>query len=138
MVIILYIVILFCIIIFQVWPKVIRKNIERELPFMATESVLMACVKAGGNRQTLHEILRVHSMAARKIVSQAGEENDLIERILSDVMFAAVHNQLTVLLDPMRFIGRAPQQVDEFLEEVVDPLLSRHQIPTATLDAITI
>jgi adenylosuccinate lyase len=100
-----------------VYPKVIAAHVMAELPFMATEEILMAGVKAGGNRQDLHERIRVHSHAAAAQVKTLGKENDLIERLQSDPVFVKVN--LKAALDPKRYIGRAPQQVDEFLAVVV-------------------
>ncbi len=87
----------------------------------------MQCVAAGGDRQTLHEAIRVHSLEAGRRVKEFGEKNDLLERIASDKEFSAVHESLSTLLDPMRFVGRAPEQVLEFIHECVDPLLQQHQ-----------
>lgn len=111
----------------QVWPAVIRSHMALELPFMATEVILMQCVKAGGDRQILHEAIREHSMAAGRRVKEEGADNDLLLRIAADPLFAAVHGRLDALLDPMLFIGRAPEQVDEFLEECVDPVLRENE-----------
>ena len=107
-----------------VYPKVIGKNLEAELPFMATENILMAAVSAGGDRQELHERIRQHSQAAAAVVKQEGGQNDLIRRLQADSAFAAV--DLHSALDPARFVGRAPQQVDEFIAEVVNPLRARY------------
>ena len=107
-----------------VWPKVIEANLRRELPFLATESVLMAAVGAGGDRQDLHERIRVHSHESAARLKQGAADNDLLERIAGDPAFAAVAGELPSLLEPARFVGRAPEQVDEFLAEVVDPLLA--------------
>ena len=93
---------------------------------MATEVILMQCVKAGGDRQVLHEAIREHSMAAGKRVKEEGAHNDLLERIAADSLFAAVHGSLDTLLDPIRFTGRAPQQVREFVAECVDPILATY------------
>ncbi|RYH31302.1 hypothetical protein EON65_02960 [archaeon] len=109
-----------------VWPGVISKHINDELPFMATEVILMQCVKAGGDRQVLHEAIREHSMLAGRKVKEEGQPNDLLERVAKDPLFASVHSTLGSLLDPRLFIGRAPEQVDDFVLEVVDPLLSQH------------
>ncbi len=109
----------------QVWPKVIARHVQAELPFMATEAVIMAGVKAGGDRQELHEAIRTHSMAAGRRVKEEGADNDLLDRLAGDPVFAKVRAQLSTLTDASRFTGRAPQQVDEFLGEVVTPLLSR-------------
>jgi adenylosuccinate lyase len=106
-----------------VYPQVIATMLDRELPFMATESILMAAVQAGGDRQELHESIRVHSHAAATRMKTEDGVNDLLERIASDAAFAAVKEQLPELVDARRFVGRAPQQVDEFLAEVVAPVL---------------
>jgi adenylosuccinate lyase len=110
----------------QVWPNVIRAHIKAELPFMATENVLMACVKAGGDRQALHEAIREHSMEAGRRVKEEGAANDLMERIATDMRFQAVHSILDSLMDPTLFVGRSPQQVDEFVCEYIDPILASH------------
>ncbi|KAL4175904.1 hypothetical protein KRP22_000862 [Phytophthora ramorum] len=110
----------------QVWPNVIKAHIKAELPFMATENILMACVKAGGDRQELHEAIRTHSMEAGKRVKVEGAANDLLERIAADPLFKAVHDHMDSLLDPSLFIGRCPQQVEEFVGEEITPLLKQH------------
>jgi adenylosuccinate lyase len=107
-------------------PAVIARRVEQELPFMATEALLMAGVKAGGDRQMLHERIRVHSMAAAQAV-KAGQANDLIARVADDAAFAAVHDDLPTLLDPMRFVGRAPQQVEDYLTTTIYPLLQQRE-----------
>ena len=84
-------------------------------------------VKAGGDRQELHEAIRVHSMAAGAVVKGEGKPNDLMERIAKDPLFASIHSKLDSLVDPILFVGRAPQQVDEFLAEEVDPILEEHK-----------
>ena len=108
----------------HVWPAVIRSRLTLELPFMATEVILMDCVKAGGDRQALHEAIREHSMAAGRRVKEEGADNDLMQRIANDPLFKGVHDRLSSLVDPILFTGRAPQQVDEFLMECVDPILA--------------
>ena len=110
-----------------VYEKVIAKHIAAELPFMATENIMMECVKAGGNRQELHERIRVHSMEASKNVKAEGKENNLIELIKADNMFAAVKDRLDGILDAKNFIGRSPEQVDEFLSAEIDPILEKHK-----------
>lgn len=105
------------------YPKVIARNLATELPFMATESILMAAVQAGGDRQDLHERIRVHSHAAAARMKTEDGQNDLLERIRDDAAFAAVRDQLDALVDPRDFVGRAPEQVREFLAEVVHPAL---------------
>ena len=110
----------------QVWPEVIRSHVMAELPFMATENILMACVKAGGDRQDLHEEIRAASMEAGKVVKQEGRPNDLLQRLKDNPKFAAVRDEMDSLVDPARFVGRAPEQVDDFLAECVDPMLARN------------
>jgi adenylosuccinate lyase len=107
-----------------VYPAVLDANIRAELPFMATENILMAAVAAGGDRQELHERIRKHSMAAAEQVKARGRANDLIERLKGDDAFAAV--DIDSLLDPRAFIGRSPQQVDEFLAAEVEPIRARY------------
>mmetsp|Transcript_47587 Transcript_47587/g.101114 ORF Transcript_47587/g.101114 Transcript_47587/m.101114 type:complete len:498 (-) Transcript_47587:213-1706(-) len=110
-----------------VWPKVVEKHVMEELPFMATEVILMECVKAGGDRQELHEAIRVHSMDAGKVVKGEGKPNDLMERIAKDPVFEAVHDKLDTLVDPKLFIGRAKEQTEEFLEEEIRPVLEKEK-----------
>eukprot|EP00300_Choanocystis_sp_HF-7_P004752 c13690_g1_i1.p1 GENE.c13690_g1_i1~~c13690_g1_i1.p1 ORF type:complete len:493 (-),score=113.76 c13690_g1_i1:47-1525(-) len=106
-----------------VWPKVIEKRLNSELPFMATENILMECVKAGGDRQELHELIRVHSHAAGRVIKQDGGDNDLMDRIRGDPAFSVVHNRLDELAAPSTFVGRAPQQVEEYIIEHIDLVL---------------
>jgi len=107
-----------------VYPAVIAAGVRAELPFMATENILMAAVRAGGDRQALHERIRQHSMAAGEQVKQHGRPNDLIARLKADEAFAAV--DVNAILDPAAFIGRAPQQVDEFLAARVAPVRAKY------------
>ncbi len=116
-----------------VYPKTIAKNLDAELPFMATEAIMMAAVAAGGDRQEIHERIRIHSQAAAQRVKAEGESNDLLERLRQDPAFAGV--RLEEVTDPMEFIGRAPQQVDEFLEEIVAPLLASDHGAASALSA---
>lgn len=109
-----------------VHPKLVEKHLLAELPFMATETILMEAVRRGGDRQTLHEAIREHSVAAGGRVKQEGADNDLLERLVADPLFASVKDDLDSLCDPVRFVGRAPQQVAEFLDEVVRPDLAEH------------
>ena len=109
-----------------VYEKVIDKHVRAELPFMATENIMMACVKAGGNRQDLHERIRVLSMEAGKNVKVEGGENNLLELIKQDEMFAPVWDKLDEILDAKNFIGRAPSQTAEFIKEEIDPILNKH------------
>ena len=104
-----------------VYPQVIAQRLQAELPFMATETILMAAVAAGGDRQDLHERIRRHSQAAAAMVKEHGQPNDLLDRLRGDTAFSRVN--LDALTDPRQFVGRAPEQVDEFLAEVVEPLL---------------
>lgn len=109
-----------------VYDKVIAKHIRAELPFMATENIMMECVKAGGDRQELHERIRVLSMEAGKNVKVEGGENNLLDLIKQDEMFKPVWDQLDEILDAKKFIGRAPTQTKEFIEEEIDPILIKH------------
>jgi adenylosuccinate lyase len=111
----------------QIWPNVIASRINQELPFMATENILMAAVKAGGNRQDLHEAIRKHSMEAIKQVKMHGCSNDLIVRIKKDPIFAIVKADIDSLIKPNDFIGRAPEQVREFLAGEVTPALEKNK-----------
>ncbi len=106
---------------------VIERNLLEELPFMATENILMAAVDAGGDRQELHEKIRQHSLAAGRVVKQEGRPNDLLERLAGDPDFAAV--EFGWLLDPRQYIGRAPEQVDQFVQNVVAPVRRRYGDP---------
>ena len=108
----------------QVWPKVIHSHIMAELPFMATENILMEAVRAGGDRQDLHEAIRSHSMEAGKVVKAEGKPNDLIERLANDPLFAKVAPMFKDILDPKLFIGRAPQPVEDYLAGTVRPLIT--------------
>ena len=110
-----------------VYPKVIEKHIQAELPFMATETILMACVQKGGDRQDLHEVIRKHSQAAAAVVKQEGRENDLLDRLAADQAIGMSRDEIEALLDVRKFVGRAPAQVAEFIAEHIDPVLDRHQ-----------
>lgn len=110
-----------------VYEKVIAKHIAAELPFMATENIMMECVKAGGNRQELHERIRVLSMEAGKNVKVNGLENNLIDLIKQDAMFAPVRERLDDILDATKFIGRAPVQTVEFIRDEIDPILEENR-----------
>ena len=109
-----------------VYERVIDKHIRAELPFMATENIIMECVKAGGDRQDLHERIRVLSIEAGKNVKVEGKENNLIELIKKDEMFRPVWDKLDAVLDPKNFIGRAPTQTVEFIQNEIDPILQKH------------
>ena len=121
-----------------VYEKVIEKRVAAELPFMATENVIMECVKAGGDRQELHERIRVLSMEAGRNVKELGKENNLIELIKSDEAFAAVKDRLEDMLDPKEFTGRAASQVTEYIENEVEPILIKHKNLLGLKEAISV
>lgn len=106
-----------------VYPKVIEQHIRKELPFMATENILMDAVLKGGDRQELHERIRLHSMEAARLVKEDGLENDLMKRILSDPLFLLTGQDLEAILDPIRFVGRAPEQTEEYLHDIAAHVL---------------
>ena len=110
-----------------VYENTINKHIMAELPFMSTEVILMECVKAGGDRQELHEKIRVHSMEASKMVKQFGKDNDLIDRIKKDSAFAAINDKIDNILDPKNFIGRSKEQTIEFIEQEIEPILNENK-----------
>lgn len=110
-----------------VYPNRINKHIMEELPFMATEYIIMEEVKAGGDRQEIHEVIRVHSMEASKKVKEEGKENDLIERILNDDSLKLDKSKLKEVLDPKNFIGFAPIQTEEFINNEVQPILDANK-----------
>lgn len=107
----------------KVYPKVIEKHILDELPFMATENIMMNAVKKGGNRQELHEAIRVHAVAAGAQVKEFGKPNDLVRRIAGDPLFGLTEEEIAAELDPAAYIGRAPEQVTDFLRSEVAPVL---------------
>jgi adenylosuccinate lyase len=108
-----------------VYPKVIEMRVASELPFMATENIMMAAVKAGGNRQELHEKIRLHSQAAAAQVKNLGKHNDLVGRLQADIAFNKI--DFEKILDPDAYIGRAPQQVDEFIRDIVTPVRKKYR-----------
>lgn len=110
-----------------VYPKIVRKRVMAELPFMATENIMMDAVKKGGNRQDLHERIRELSMEAGKQVKQEGLDNDLCERILNDPMFPITKEEMDAIMQPENFTGRSPQQVEEFVNECVKPILEANK-----------
>lgn len=116
-----------------VYPKVIEKNLRSELPFMATENILMAAVAAGGDRQDLHERIRQHSQAAAGVVKNQGGENDLLERLRGDKAFSGVN--IDAELKPMSFVGCSREQVDEFIAEQVEPVRRRYEDVLTVLNA---
>lgn len=121
-----------------VYPRVIHQHVMAELPFMATEMLLMAAVRKGGDRQDLHERIRVHAMAASAKVKQEGKPNDLIDRLLSDEAFPLSDSDLREALRPENFIGRAPSQVDDFLEEYILPILKAHEADLGLTAELTV
>lgn len=110
-----------------VYPKVIEQRLRKELPFMATENIMMDAVKyRGADRQVLHERIRVHSMAASKVIKEEGGENDLLERIAADPAFGVTLEELESILQPEKYTGRAKEQTEEFLRDVVEPALAKY------------
>lgn len=109
-----------------VYPKVIEQHMLRELPFMATENIMMNAAKHGADRQELHERIRVHSMAAAKVVKEEGGENDLLSRIANDPIFGVSLEELLEIVKPEKYVGRAPKQTEEFLAECVAPVLEKY------------
>ena len=106
-----------------VYEKMIAAHLQNELPFMATENIIMEGVRKGGDRQKLHELIREHSMEASKRVKLEGLENDLMQRIQNDARFGLTKEELKLTLNPKHYIGRAPQQVEEFMEEEINPII---------------
>ena len=110
-----------------VYPKVIHARLMSELPFMATENIMMDAVKKGGDRQELHEKIRQHSMAAGAVVKVEGGKNDLVDRIAADPAFMTTKEEILAILKPENFVGRAPEQTADFLNEVVGPILAKEK-----------
>ncbi|MEG0864364.1 MAG: adenylosuccinate lyase [Clostridia bacterium] len=110
-----------------VYEKVVHARVMNELPFMATENIMMDAVKKGGDRQLLHEKLRVHSQAAARVVKEEGGRNDLIDRIVADPAFMVTREEVEKILNPVNFIGRSREQVEEFLNGVIQPLLDENK-----------
>lgn len=110
-----------------VYPKVIEQRLMAELPFMATENIMMRAVKKGGDRQQLHERLREHSLAAARVVKEEGRPNDLLDRIAADPAFSLSREELSDTMHPSLFVGRSPEQVDEYLQEYIDPILAENR-----------
>lgn len=108
----------------EVHPARIRQRVNAELPFMATEKIIVEAVSAGGDRQTAHEVIRRHSIEAARAMKDGAPGNDLLERLAADGGLGMTREQLNLAADPGRYVGRAPQQVDEFLAEIVDPILA--------------
>jgi adenylosuccinate lyase len=109
---------------FVVHPAVIARHVDEHLPFMATENLLMAAVQAGGDRQTLHERIRVHSLAAAQRLKEGSPNNDLIDRVKADPAFPKI--DIAEIFDPSKFVGRSPRQVEEFIEAEIEPIRRRY------------
>lgn len=110
-----------------VYPKVVEKRLRNELPFMATENIMMDAVKKGGDRQELHEKIRTYSMEAAKAIKVDGLENDLLDRIAADPAFMTTREEIDKILEPKNFVGRAPQQTEEFLKNNIAPILEKNK-----------
>lgn len=110
-----------------VYPKVVEARVMAELPFMATENIMMQAVKKGGDRQELHERLRSHSLAAARVVKEEGGKNDLLQRIAADPAFGLSMDELSQVMHPALFVGRAPDQVTEYLRDYIQPLLKANE-----------
>ncbi len=121
----------------EVHPARIRRRVDDELPFMATEELIVRAVRAGGDRQEAHEVIRGHSIAAARAVKDGAPRNDMLDRLAADPAFGVPVTDLDELADPSRFIGRAAQQTNEFLAEVVEPLLAAHP-ESAPVDAVRV
>ena len=111
----------------SVYPFVIRKHLDEELPFMATENIIMYCTKKGGDRQELHEAIRQLSVAVAKKIKLEGGENDLLERILADDRFNITRRELDEILDVKNFIGLAPEQTESFITDVIKPVVDANR-----------
>lgn len=121
-----------------VYDKVIASHVQRELPFMATENIMMEAVKRGKDRQELHENIRVHSMAAAQRVKDEGLDNDLIERIINDDSFGLTRDEILGVIDPAKFVGRAPSQVVEFIDEYINPIIEENKEALKITSEITV
>ncbi len=110
----------------KVYPAVIKKNLNAQMPFIATENLLMEAVKRGGDRQLIHEIIRVHSMQALEQMKEEGADNNLIERLACDDRLPLTYDEILKLLEPICYVGRAPEQVNDFLTHTIQPLLESH------------
>ena len=120
------------------YDKVIDKHLREELPFMATENILMDAVERGGDRQELHEHIRVHSMAAANAVKMEGKECDLLARIAADPAFGLTREEIEASLEPERYVGRAPRQVELYLQKAVRPLLEANKSFLGKANEITV
>ena len=122
----------------EVHPAVIQRRLAAELPFMATEELIVRAVRAGGDRQVAHETIRKHSIAASRALKDGAEDNDLLERLAKDKSFGAKLKDLESALDPRRFVGRAPEQVDEFLRDVITPLFAGETASSERLEELKV
>lgn len=121
------------------YPRIIAKNLENEIPFMATENILMYCVAhKGGDRQVLHEAIRRHSVEATKAIKLEGADNDLLDRIANDPVFNLSKEEISGIVDVSAFTGRAEKQVEEYLADVVDPLLERNADAIGKVGEVTV
>lgn len=122
----------------EVHPAVIERRVAAELPFMATEELIVRAVQAGGDRQVAHETIRKHSLAAARALKEGAEDNDLLDRLAKDKSFEVKLKDLERALDPRRFVGRAPQQVDEFLRDVITPLFAGETASSERLEELKV
>jgi adenylosuccinate lyase len=122
----------------EVHPARIRRRLEDELPFMATEELIVRAVRAGGDRQHAHECIRQASVAAARALKDGAPRNDMLDRLAADPAFAGAMDDMRAVLDPRRFVGRAPQQVDEFLNEIVEPLLAHGSADIAEREEVRV
>src|SRR6266550_4939279 len=120
----------------EVHPTVIERRLATELPFIATEQLIVRAVRAGGDRQVAHEIIRKHSLAASRAMKDGAEENDLLERLAKDKSFGVKLKDLEGVLEPRRFVGRGPEQVDEFLRDVITPLFAGETVSSERAEAL--
>ena len=122
----------------EVHPAVIERRVAAELPFMATEELIVRAVRAGGDRQVAHETIRKHSLATARALKDGAEENDLLERLARDKSFGVKLKDLEGAIEPTRFIGRAPEQVDEFLRDVITPLFAGETVSSERLEELKV
>ena len=122
----------------EVHPAVINGRIAAQLPFMATEELIVRAVRAGGDRQVVHETIRKHSQAAARAMKDGAEENDLLDRLAKDKSFGVKLKDLEGALDPRRFVGRAPEQVDEFLRDVITPMFAGETASSERLEELKV
>jgi adenylosuccinate lyase len=122
----------------EVHPAVIDRRVSAELPFMATEELILRAVQAGGDRQGAHETIRKHSIEAARALKNGADGNDLIERLSGDKSFGVKVKDLQGVIDPKRFVGRAPEQVDDFLREVVTPLFAGETVRSARAEELRV